>query len=62
MFAEDHAALCASVIYELNVIFIFFFVADSESELVAPAIVIAPRNTTVVVGTVATLECVANAR
>ncbi|XP_017262335.1 protein sidekick-1 isoform X1 [Kryptolebias marmoratus] len=35
---------------------------DSESELVAPAIVIAPRNTTVLVGTEATLECVANAR
>ncbi|XP_037546465.1 protein sidekick-1 [Nematolebias whitei] len=35
---------------------------DSELELVAPAIVILPRNTTVVVGTEATLECVANAR
>lgn len=64
MLVEDHAALCSSVIYELNVIylFFFFFVADSESELVSPAIVIAPRNTTVVVGTEATLECVANAR
>lgn len=43
-------------------LFHFCFVADSELELVAPAIVIPPQNTTVVVGTEATLECVANAR
>uniref|UniRef100_A0A8C4GVX7 Protein sidekick-1 n=1 Tax=Dicentrarchus labrax TaxID=13489 RepID=A0A8C4GVX7_DICLA len=35
---------------------------NPESEIVAPAIVIAPKNTTVVAGSEATLECVANAR
>ncbi|XP_035993338.1 protein sidekick-1 isoform X2 [Fundulus heteroclitus] len=35
---------------------------DPESEHVAPAIVIGPKNTTVVVGKEATLECIANAR
>ncbi|KAK2817285.1 hypothetical protein Q5P01_025476 [Channa striata] len=35
---------------------------DPESELVAPAIVIGPRDTTVVAGSEATLECIANAR
>ncbi|XP_074485750.1 protein sidekick-1-like isoform X2 [Sebastes fasciatus] len=35
---------------------------DPESELVAPAIVIGPKNTTVVAGSEATLECIANAR
>lgn len=55
--------LCVSMIYEVTILlFPFCFVADSELELVAPAIVIPPRNTTVVVGTEATLECVANAR
>ncbi|KAI3352480.1 hypothetical protein L3Q82_005434 [Scortum barcoo] len=33
-----------------------------ESELVAPAIVIGPKDTTVVAGSEATLECIANAR
>ncbi|XP_045904090.1 protein sidekick-1-like isoform X1 [Micropterus dolomieu] len=35
---------------------------DPESELVAPAIVIGPKDTTVVAGSEATLECIANAR
>ncbi|XP_054865944.1 protein sidekick-1 isoform X2 [Amphiprion ocellaris] len=35
---------------------------DPESELVAAAIVIGPKDTTVVTGSEATLECVANAR
>ncbi|XP_070712624.1 protein sidekick-1-like [Pempheris klunzingeri] len=35
---------------------------EPESELVAPAIVIGPKDTTVVAGTEATLECIANAR
>uniref|UniRef100_A0A3B3U2D7 Protein sidekick-1-like n=1 Tax=Poecilia latipinna TaxID=48699 RepID=A0A3B3U2D7_9TELE len=45
--------------------FTFFFcdpVADSGSELVAPDIVIGPKNTTVVLGKEATLECIVNAR
>lgn len=37
-------------------------VTDPESELVAPAIVIAPKDTTVVAGKEAVLECIANAR
>uniref|UniRef100_A0A3B4UYM2 Sidekick cell adhesion molecule 1 n=1 Tax=Seriola dumerili TaxID=41447 RepID=A0A3B4UYM2_SERDU len=37
-------------------------VTDPESELVAPAIVIGPKDTTVVAGSEATLECIANAR
>ncbi|XP_029948858.1 protein sidekick-1-like isoform X2 [Salarias fasciatus] len=35
---------------------------DPESEQVAPAIVIGPKDTTVVTGSEATLECIANAR
>ncbi|XP_044047488.1 protein sidekick-1-like isoform X2 [Siniperca chuatsi] len=35
---------------------------DPESELVAPVIVIGPKDTTVVTGSEATLECIANAR
>ncbi|XP_073323462.1 protein sidekick-1 [Pagrus major] len=35
---------------------------DPESELVAPAIVIGPKDTTVVAGSETTLECIANAR
>uniref|UniRef100_A0A8C9XQ01 Sidekick cell adhesion molecule 1 n=1 Tax=Sander lucioperca TaxID=283035 RepID=A0A8C9XQ01_SANLU len=35
---------------------------NPESELVAPAIVIGPKDTTVVAGSEATLECIANAR
>ncbi|XP_040002524.1 protein sidekick-1-like [Xiphias gladius] len=35
---------------------------DPESELVAPTIVIGPKDTTVVAGSEATLECIANAR
>ncbi|XP_033940621.1 protein sidekick-1 isoform X1 [Pseudochaenichthys georgianus] len=35
---------------------------DPESEVVAPAIVIGPKNTTVVAGSEVTLECIANAR
>ncbi|XP_070769541.1 protein sidekick-1 isoform X2 [Enoplosus armatus] len=35
---------------------------DPESELVPPAIVIGPKDTTVVAGSEATLECIANAR
>ncbi|CAB1417500.1 unnamed protein product [Pleuronectes platessa] len=35
---------------------------DPESELLAPAIVIGPKDTTVVAGSEATLECIANAR
>uniref|UniRef100_A0A8C6LUS6 Sidekick cell adhesion molecule 1 n=1 Tax=Nothobranchius furzeri TaxID=105023 RepID=A0A8C6LUS6_NOTFU len=36
--------------------------ATSPSELVAPAMVIGPKNTTVVAGKEATMECIANAR
>lgn len=55
--------MCVNMIYDVNILlFPFCFVADSELELTAPAIVIPPRNTTVVLGTEATLECVANAR
>uniref|UniRef100_A0A8C6LQ46 Sidekick cell adhesion molecule 1 n=1 Tax=Nothobranchius furzeri TaxID=105023 RepID=A0A8C6LQ46_NOTFU len=35
---------------------------NPESELVAPAMVIGPKNTTVVAGKEATMECIANAR
>lgn len=35
---------------------------DPESELLAPVIVIGPKDTTVVAGQQATLECIANAR
>ncbi|KAM3864644.1 LOW QUALITY PROTEIN: protein sidekick-1-like [Diretmus argenteus] len=35
---------------------------DLDSELVAPTFVIGPKNTTVVAGSEATLECIANAR
>uniref|UniRef100_A0A3B3DXY3 Sidekick cell adhesion molecule 1b n=1 Tax=Oryzias melastigma TaxID=30732 RepID=A0A3B3DXY3_ORYME len=41
---------------------VYLSISDSESELVAPTIVIGPKNTTVVVGQGATLECIANAR
>lgn len=41
---------------------VYLSVSDSESELVAPTIVIGPKNTTVVAGREATLECIANAR
>ncbi|XP_014911399.1 protein sidekick-1-like, partial [Poecilia latipinna] len=37
-------------------------IQDSGSELVAPDIVIGPKNTTVVLGKEATLECIVNAR
>ncbi|KAG7234791.1 hypothetical protein INR49_003938 [Caranx melampygus] len=37
-------------------------VSNPESELVAPAIVIGPKDTTVVAGSEAILECIANAR
>lgn len=54
--------LCASMIYELNCLSYFFSVTDPESEQVAPAIVIGPKDSTVVAGSEATLECIANAR
>ncbi|KAM9770293.1 protein sidekick-1-like isoform 2-T2 [Menidia menidia] len=41
---------------------VYLSISDPESELVAPAIVIGPNNTTVVAGREATLECIANAR
>ncbi|XP_045904091.1 protein sidekick-1-like isoform X2 [Micropterus dolomieu] len=41
---------------------VYLSIADPESELVAPAIVIGPKDTTVVAGSEATLECIANAR
>ncbi|XP_041838887.1 protein sidekick-1-like isoform X2 [Melanotaenia boesemani] len=41
---------------------VYLSILDSESELVAPAIVIGPKNTTVVAEREATLECIANAR
>ncbi|XP_078800475.1 protein sidekick-1 isoform X2 [Oryzias latipes] len=41
---------------------VYLSISDAESELVAPTIVIGPKNTTVVVGQGATLECIANAR
>ena len=37
-------------------------VSESDTELVSPAIVIGPRNTTVVAGREVTLECIANGR
>lgn len=48
----------------MGLTFTFFCgpVADPGSELVAPDIVIGPKNTTVVLGKEATLECIANAR
>ncbi|MEQ2257926.1 Protein sidekick-1 [Xenotaenia resolanae] len=54
------------MIYGLNIHLFFFFsfsAADPpESEHVAPAIVIGPKNTTVLVGKEAMLECIASAR
>uniref|UniRef100_A0A7N6C2C5 Sidekick cell adhesion molecule 1a n=1 Tax=Anabas testudineus TaxID=64144 RepID=A0A7N6C2C5_ANATE len=41
---------------------IYLSISDPESELVAPAIVIGPKDITVVAGSEATLECIANAR
>ncbi|XP_047434773.1 protein sidekick-1-like isoform X2 [Mugil cephalus] len=41
---------------------VYLSISDPESELVAPTIVIGPKNTTVVAGREATLECIANAR
>uniref|UniRef100_A0A1A7YF48 Sidekick cell adhesion molecule 1 n=1 Tax=Iconisemion striatum TaxID=60296 RepID=A0A1A7YF48_9TELE len=41
---------------------VYLSISDPESELVAPAMVIGPKNTTVVAGKEATLECIANAR
>ncbi|XP_060911472.1 protein sidekick-1-like isoform X1 [Labrus mixtus] len=41
---------------------IYLSISDPESELVPPAIVIGPKDTTVVAGSEATLECIANAR
>ncbi|XP_044047489.1 protein sidekick-1-like isoform X3 [Siniperca chuatsi] len=41
---------------------IYLSISDPESELVAPVIVIGPKDTTVVTGSEATLECIANAR
>ncbi|XP_054865945.1 protein sidekick-1 isoform X3 [Amphiprion ocellaris] len=41
---------------------VYLSISDPESELVAAAIVIGPKDTTVVTGSEATLECVANAR
>lgn len=51
------------VIYGFNCLSYFSLsVTDPESELVAPAIVMGPKDTTVVAGSEATLECIANAR
>ncbi|XP_034045142.1 protein sidekick-1-like isoform X2 [Thalassophryne amazonica] len=41
---------------------IYLSISDPNSELVAPAIVIGPKDATVVAGSEATLECIANAR
>ncbi|KAI4832501.1 hypothetical protein KUCAC02_015465, partial [Chaenocephalus aceratus] len=41
---------------------VYLSISDPESEVVAPAIVIGPKNTTVVAGSEVTLECIANAR
>ncbi|CAJ1053978.1 protein sidekick-1-like isoform X2 [Xyrichtys novacula] len=41
---------------------VYLSISDPESEVVAPAIVITPKDTTVVTGSEATLECIANAR
>ncbi|XP_053271486.1 protein sidekick-1-like [Pleuronectes platessa] len=41
---------------------VYLSISDPESELLAPAIVIGPKDTTVVAGSEATLECIANAR
>lgn len=53
-----------STVYELTRLSFFFSlsVADPESEPVVPAIVIGPKDTTVVAGNEAILECIANAR
>ncbi|XP_036967875.1 protein sidekick-1-like isoform X3 [Acanthopagrus latus] len=41
---------------------IYLSISDPESELVTPAIVIGPKDTTAVAGSETTLECIANAR
>uniref|UniRef100_A0A672ZLG2 Sidekick cell adhesion molecule 1a n=1 Tax=Sphaeramia orbicularis TaxID=375764 RepID=A0A672ZLG2_9TELE len=41
---------------------VYLSISDPESELVAPTIVVGPKNTTVVAGSEVTLECIANAR
>uniref|UniRef100_A0A7N8XS43 Sidekick cell adhesion molecule 1 n=1 Tax=Mastacembelus armatus TaxID=205130 RepID=A0A7N8XS43_9TELE len=41
---------------------VYLSISDPESELVVPAIVIVPKDTTVVSGSQATLECIANSR
>ncbi|XP_028264625.1 protein sidekick-1-like [Parambassis ranga] len=41
---------------------VYLSISDPESEQVAPAIVIGPKDSTVVAGSEATLECIANAR
>ncbi|KAM3622738.1 uncharacterized protein V6R79_002616 [Siganus canaliculatus] len=41
---------------------VYLSVSDPESDVVAPVIVIGPKDTTVVAGGEATLECIANAR
>ncbi|KAK5865788.1 hypothetical protein PBY51_020030 [Eleginops maclovinus] len=41
---------------------VYLSISDPESEVVAPAIVIGPKDTTVVAGSEGTLECIANAR
>ncbi|KAE8300407.1 Protein sidekick-1 [Larimichthys crocea] len=41
---------------------VYLSTSDPESEVVAPTIVIGPKDTTVVTGSEATLECIANAR
>lgn len=39
-----------------------FSVTDPDSEFLAPAVVIGPKDTTVVAGREVALECIANAR
>uniref|UniRef100_A0AAV2LFU4 Ig-like domain-containing protein n=1 Tax=Knipowitschia caucasica TaxID=637954 RepID=A0AAV2LFU4_KNICA len=41
---------------------IYVSISDPDTELVAPVIVVAPKDTTAVAGRVVTLECIANAR
>nr|XP_046227677.1 protein sidekick-1-like isoform X2 [Scatophagus argus] len=41
---------------------VYLSISDPESEFVAPAIVVGPKDTTVVAGSEAVLECIANAR
>lgn len=54
--------LCVHVASIVHGLIFSLSIVDLETELVAPVIVIGPKDTTVVAGNEATLECIANAR